>query len=186
MLDAHDRGNSRCGNVSIEIRRRGADSSMYMFSVDGKPVAQANIPDCSVGRLENLSEEFSRWVDDVVEVDDSNKVDMNGERRIGDLRLGLKDVCFKAVVAKKSSVRAVTSRDGAALLVCSVTLSDGTGEIPLTVWNNQIGTVSEGDRVQVHDARVRSYRGEIQLSLSRKAGGLIVLESGMKAPTIGV
>jgi hypothetical protein len=178
MLTAHDRGNSRCGKVSIEMRRRGVDSSTYMFSVNGEPVAQANIPDYSVGRLKNLPEEFSRCIDHSIEREDSNKLDENGERKIIDLRLGLKGVCFKAVVAKKSSVRAVTSRDGVPLLVCSVTLSDGTGEIPLTVWNNQIGTIFEGDRVQIHDAKVRSYRGEIQLSLSRKAGGLTVLESG--------
>ena len=56
--------------------------------------------------------------------------------------------------------------------------------VPLSVWNNQIGTISEGDRVQVHDARVRNYRGEIQLSLSRKAGGLTVIESGINAPIL--
>ena len=98
----------------------------------------------------------------------------------------MKGVCFKAVVTKKSDVRAVTSRYGMPLLVCSVTLSDGTGEIPLAVWNNQIATIAKGDRVQVSDARVRNFRGEIQLSLSRKAGGLIVLESGTKTPIAGI
>ena len=184
MLAAHNRGNSRCGKVSIEMRRHGAASSMYMFSVDGKPVAQANIPDYSVERLKNPPEEYSWYIDDAREREDSDKLDSNGERRISSLRSGLKDVCFKAVVAKKSIARAVTSRDGAPLLVCSVTLSDGTGQIPITVWNNQIGTIFEGDQVQVHDARVRSYRGEMQLSLSRKAGGLTILQSGTKAPIV--
>jgi ssDNA-binding replication factor A large subunit len=81
---------------------------------------------------------------------------------------------------KKSEVRAVTSKDGNPLLVCSVTLSDGTGQIPLAVWNNQIATISEGDLVQVQDARVCSFRGEKQLSLSRKTGSLTVLESAAK------
>ncbi len=157
---------------------------MYMFSVDGKPVAQADIPDYSVEKLKNPPEEFSECMDHIMDREEPSRLDANGERRIGDLKLGLRDVCFKAVVAKKSIVRAVTSRYGAPLLVCSITLSDGTGEIPLTIWNNQIGTISEGDRVQVHDARVRNYRGEIQLSLSRKAGGLTVIESGINAPML--
>jgi len=80
-------------------------------------------------------------------------------------------------VVKKSAVRAVTSKDGTPLLVCDVTLSDGTGEIPLAVWNSEIGTVSEGDSVQIENARVRSYRGKIQLSLNRTMGGLTVLKS---------
>ena len=156
---------------------------MYMFSVDGKPVAQADIPDYSVEKLKNPPEEFSGCMDHIMDREEP-RLDANGERRIGDLRLGLRDVCFKAVVAKKSIVRAVTSRYGAPLLVCSVTLSDGTGEIPLTIWNNQTGTIFEGDQVQVHDAKVRNYRGEMQLSLSRKVGGLTVLESGLKAPVL--
>ena len=69
---------------------------------------------------------------------------------------------------KKSEVRAVTSRDGIPLLVCDLILSDGTGEIPLAVWNSQIATISKGDMVQIQNARVRSFRGEIQLSLRRK------------------
>jgi ssDNA-binding replication factor A large subunit len=79
----------------------------------------------------------------------------------------------------------VTSRDGVPLLVCSVTLSDGTGEIPLSIWNNQIGTISKGDRVEVHDAIVRNFRGQIQLSL-KKTGRLTVLEGAKKTPITGI
>jgi hypothetical protein len=186
MLAARDHGVSRCGKVSIELRLRGVASSTYMFSVEGRPVAQAHIPDHSVKELENLPDELSRYINTVEEDRDSNKLDADGERRISDLRLGLKSVCFKAIVTKKSDVRAVTSRYGMPLLVCSVTLSDGTGEIPLTLWNNQIPTVSEGDRVQLRDARVENFRGTTQLSLDRKTGGLIVLESGTKAPITGI
>ena len=186
MLAALDHGVSRCGKVSIELRLRGVASSTYMFSVEGKPVAQAHISDHSVRELKNLQNELSRYINTVAEHRDSNKLDADGERRIGDLRLGLKSVCFKAIVTKKSDVRAVTSRDGLPLLLCSVTLSDGTGEIPLTLWNNQIATISKGDRVQVRDARVRNFRGTTQLSLDRKTGGLIVLEPGTKAPITGI
>jgi ssDNA-binding replication factor A large subunit len=159
---------------------------MYMFSVEDKSIAQADIPDYSVERLTNLPDELSRYIKTLGERNNSSKLIAKGARRIRDLRSGLKGVCFKAVVTKKSDVRAVTSRYGMPLLVCSVTLSDGTGEIPLAVWNNQIATIAKGDRVQVSDARVRNFRGEIQLSLSRKAGGLIVLESGTKTPIAGI
>jgi hypothetical protein len=158
-----------------------------MFSVEGKPVGQADIPNHSVERLVNLPDELSRYINTIEEHGNSSKLDANGERRISDLRLGLKDVCFKAVVTKKSDVRAVTSRwDGMPHSVCSVTLSNGTGEIPLTLWNNQIATVFKGDRVQVRHARVMSFRGMTQLSLGGKKGGLILLESARKAPITGI
>ncbi len=180
ILAARNRGNSRCGKVSIQMRRHGAVSSTYMFSVEGEWLAQADISNDSVEMLRNPPNRFLPYIDLVQEREDSNKLDAKGERSISDLSLGLKGVCFKAVVVKKSDVRAVTSRDGIPLLVCSVTLSDGTGEIPLAVWNSQIGTISEGDRVEVRNARVRSFRGQIQLSLRRRTGSLTVLETAKK------
>jgi len=181
MLAARDHGVSRCGRVSIELRLRGVASSTYMFSVEGRPVAQADIPNHSVRELKNLQNELSRYINTVEEHRDSN-----GERKISDLRSGLKGVCFKAIVTRKSDVKAVTSRYGMPLLLCSVTLSDGTGEIPLTLWNKQTATIFKGDRVQVRDARVENFRGATQLSLGRKTGQLIVLESGTKAPMTGI
>jgi len=63
-----------------------------------------------------------------------------------------------------------------------VTLSDGTGEIPLAVWNSQIGLVAKGDLIRIENARVRSFRGRIQLSLGRKTGTLTVLEHARMIP----
>ncbi len=156
-----------------------------MFSVEGEWLAQADIPNDSVEMLRNPPEQFSRYID-VIQEREANKLDAKGEWSIREMRLGLKNVSFKAVVVKKSEARAVTSRDGVPFLVCSVTLSDGTGEIPLSIWNNQIATISEGDRVEVHDARVRSFRGQIQLSLRKKTGRLIVLGGTRKTPIKGI
>ena len=162
------------------MRRQDAVSSTYMFSVEGGWLAQADIANDSVEMLKSPPDKFSSYIDLVQEREDSNKLDVKGERSISDLRRGFKGVCFKAVVVKKSNVRAVTSRYGVPLLVCSVTLADGTGEIPLNVLNSQIGTISEGDRVEVHDANVRSFRGQIQLSLRKRTGSLTVLETAKK------
>jgi hypothetical protein len=149
----------------------------YMFSLDGRPLGQAKIPDDSIDRLRRLPDEF-RYLDFEKENAD---LDVERERAISELKLGLKSVSFKAQVVRKSEIRAVTSRDGNPLLVCSVTLSDGTGEIPLVVWNGQISAVSEGDFVEIRDARVRNFRGEMQLALSRKTGALTVLRPASKS-----
>lgn len=175
MVSAMRRGKARCESLLIEIRMRGEDSSTYMFSVKGEQLSQANIRNESVKVLRRLPDEFSNYF----KVDERRPVSGTlepSQSAIGNMRFGLRDLSFKARVVKKSEVRAVTSKDGTPLLVCSVTLSDGTGEIPLAVWNSQIGAISEGDLVQIQNARVRSFRGEIQLSLSRKTGVLTVLE----------
>jgi len=165
---------ARCGDLQIEIRLRGESSCTYMFSVKGKALAQASIKNDSVSRLKRLPDEFKRFLED--EELPSRKMDPASVSPIGTLRYGVSGVSFKARVLKKSEVRAVTSKDGTPLLVCDLTLSDGTGEIPLAVWNSQIETIAKGDLVQIQNARVRSFRGEIQLSLNRKTGALTVLK----------
>jgi len=145
-----------------------------MFSANGKTLAQANLEDDSVRKLKRLPDEYSKFLESKEKRVNSNRVGVASE--IGNLRFGFRGVSFKAHVVKKSEVRAVTSRDGTALLVCDLTLSDGTGEIPMAVWNSQINTISKGDFVRIENADVRSFRGKIHLSLSRKAGILTVLQ----------
>jgi nitrogenase subunit NifH len=177
MVTAQERGKGKCGKFAIELRQHGDSSCVYMYSFQGKPLGQAEISNQSIEKLRRLPENFTG-------ITSNHKRESNSsglrESSIRDLKFGLKGVSFKAHVVKKSDVRAVTSKDGNPLLVCSVTLSDGTGEIPLAIWNNQINTVYEGDLVEIRDARVRSFRGEIQLSLNRKTGALTVLQPAKK------
>jgi hypothetical protein len=180
LLATWQRGKAQCGELLIELRLRGERSSTYMFSAKGHALAQANIQNDSIRKLKKLPDEFSRFLHADEKRSDSRKLNAESESSIGNLRFGSSGVSLKARVVKKSEVRAVTSKDGTPLLVCDVTLSDGTGEIPLAVWNSQIGTISKGDLVRIQNARVRSFRGEIQLSLSRKVGALTVLEPASK------
>ena len=181
LMAAERKGKAQCRGLRIEIRSRAEAASTYMFSVDDEPFAQATIRTSSVRKLVKLPEEYSRFLQQ-----DENRFERgpNGStlpRDIGNMRVGQGGLSFKAHVVRKSDVRAVTTRDGTPLLVCSITLSDGTGQIPLAVWNSQISEISEGDIVEVRNARVRNFRGEIQLALSRKAGVLRVLEPAAKA-----
>jgi hypothetical protein len=176
LMTATRKGKAQCKNLKIETRSRAETASTYMFSLDGEPFAQATIRNSSVKKLVKLPQEYSSFLED-----DENRLDRNRNgsalpREIGNMRVGQGGLSFKAHVVRKSEVRAVTTRDGTPLLVCSITLSDGTGQIPLAVWNSQINEISEGDLVEVQNARVRNFRGEIQLALSRKAGVLRVLE----------
>ena len=172
---------TRCGDLQIEIRSSGAASSMYMFSAKGKVLAQADLQTDSINKLKRLPAEFIGFLERKEKSGNSNRSGMTSE--ISTLRYGLNGVSFRARVVQKSNTRAVTSKDGTPLLVCDVTLSDGTGEIPLAVWNNQISTVAEGDLIRVENARVRSFRGRIQLSLSRKTGILTILEHTPMIPS---
>ena len=151
-----------------------------MFSVEDEPLAQATIRSSAIRKLRKLPTEYSTFLQRDDSLRESGEFGASRSSDIGQLRVGQGGLSFKAHVVRKSEVRAVTTRDGTPLLVCSIMLSDGTGQIPLAVWNSQISEISEGDLVEVQNARVRNFRGEIQLALSRKAGVLRVLEPAGK------
>jgi ssDNA-binding replication factor A large subunit len=156
-----------------------------MFSAEGEPLAQATIRNASIRKLRKVPPQYTSLLPN----DENRRDQFAGSRQsdIGRMRVGQGGLSFKAHVVRKSEVRAVTTRDGTPLLVCSVTLSDGTGQIPLAVWNSQIREISEGDLVEVQNARVRNFRGEIQLALSRKAGVLRVIEpAGKEKQTVTI
>lgn len=80
----------------------------------------------------------------------------------------MKRVSIQARVAEKSDPREVTSRFGdQKYRVASATISDETGTVKLTLWNDQIEMVNINDTVRVENGYVTSFRGEIQLNVGK-------------------
>jgi replication factor A1 len=96
--------------------------------------------------------------------------------QIKDIDARVRSVNLKAKVVGKSIPRYVFSRFGDALTLSTATISDGTGSMRMSLWNGEIDRVSIGDTVQINDGRVRTFRGELQVSLGRK-GRLQVIEN---------
>jgi replication factor A1 len=96
--------------------------------------------------------------------------------QIKDIGAGVKWVNLIARVVGKSNPRNVFSRFGESLALSIATISDGTGSMRLPLWNAQIDRVSIGDTVQIENGRVRTFRGELQVSVGRN-GRLEVIEN---------
>ncbi|MCK4478665.1 DNA-binding protein [Candidatus Bathyarchaeota archaeon] len=95
--------------------------------------------------------------------------------KIKDLTNGLKRVDVEAKVLEKTATREVMSRyKNETLRVATVIISDDTGQIKLTLWNDQIEEVNENDTVKIENGYVTSFRGEIQLNVG-KYGQLTVM-----------
>lgn len=172
---------SSCGPLSIELRESGENTHRFMFSQNDRSVAQATVGDTSMERLRNLPAEFKQLLQNPhphADVNDRTE----SKIRIIDLQYGLKHVNLEAKVTAKSEVKAVESRNGSSLAVCIATLSDGTGEIRLPLWNRQIDTIAKNDTVVVKDATVKNFRGEMQLSLPWKTGTVLAVQP-TTAPT---
>lgn len=88
--------------------------------------------------------------------------------KIRDLRNGMKRVSVEAKVLEKSETREVLSRfKDTTHKVATAIITDETGKIKLTLWNDQINQVKINDTVKVENGYVTSFRGEIQLNVGK-------------------
>ena len=63
--------------------------------------------------------------------------------------------------------------------VCNAKVKDDSGEIKLTLWNDQIDKVNEGDKVKIINGYVNEWQGEKQLTTG-KLGKLDIIEKSDK------
>ena len=80
----------------------------------------------------------------------------------------MKRVSIEAKVTEKSDPREVTSRfQNQKLKVADAIIADETGQIKLTLWNEQIDQVNVDGVIKVENGYVTSFRGEIQLNVGK-------------------
>ncbi len=75
-------------------------------------------------------------------------------------------------ITKKEAPREVR---GGALRVCNFEGEDDTGKVTITLWNEQIDQVKEGDQIKITNGWCASYQDKLQVSPG-KFGKLEVIE----------
>jgi len=66
---------------------------------------------------------------------------------------------------------------GGTLRVCNATGEDETGNVVVTLWNDDIDKVKEGDTVKIINGWSQMYNDKMQVSSGRK-GTIEVMEQG--------
>ena len=97
--------------------------------------------------------------------------------KINELKAGASNVSVVAKVMEKSEPREVITKYGKRLSVADVVLKDSSGTIKMSLWGNDINTVSVGDTIEVSNGYVNEFRGTPQLSTG-KFGKISVKEKG--------
>ena len=95
---------------------------------------------------------------------------------IKDLEARQGDVNLVAEVEEISEARTF-EKFGTQGRVANAVIKDKTGTVKLTLWNEQIDTVKEGDKIAIKKGYVSEWQGELQLTTG-KFGALKVLEEG--------
>lgn len=81
---------------------------------------------------------------------------------------------LEANVVSVEEPREFTSFKGSGRVTTAV-IKDDSGEVKLTLWNEQVDQISEGSRIKLENGWAKEYRGELQVSAG-KFGKLSVVE----------
>ncbi|MDE1836468.1 MAG: hypothetical protein KGJ23_07625 [Euryarchaeota archaeon] len=75
---------------------------------------------------------------------------------------------IEASVVSVEPTREVAVGTGGSKKVRNVRLKDGTGEVVLVLWGNEVDLVQEeGQKVRISEGWVKDYKGHLQISLGR-------------------
>lgn len=87
--------------------------------------------------------------------------------KVAELEDGTKQVVIEGTIIKTSPPRTVPSpKTGEKLTLTEAELSDESGSVSVVLWNEQAGQI-HSDRIRIEEGYVKSYRGKLQLSVSK-------------------
>lgn len=90
------------------------------------------------------------------------------DAKIAELTPDSRAVNVLAKVISKSEVRDIAAgRDGSAHRVSDALVADETGCVYLTLWDDNITKVNEGDMVSVKNGYINLFRGNMRLNIGR-------------------
>jgi replication factor A1 len=95
--------------------------------------------------------------------------------KINELTNDMRHVTIEGKIEKISETRTVHLRAGGSALVADAMISDDTGTIKLSLWDDQIKMVKEGDKISIENGYTQAFRGENSLNIGRY-GKIVVMD----------
>ena len=86
--------------------------------------------------------------------------------KINEIKIGLSAVSVEAKVIDVGEIREVMTRYGKRN-VANATIEDDSGEITLSLWEDQITSVKPGDKITITGAYISEFQGKLQLNMPR-------------------
>lgn len=88
--------------------------------------------------------------------------------KVGNLRPGIKKLELRAKVVEKGETREVTSRrDGSIHRVAEVLIGDETGTVLMSLWDDDIDAVEEGDVISIENGFTSLFRDSLRVNVGR-------------------
>ncbi len=101
---------------------------------------------------------------------------------ISDLKSGQGKVDIQGVIKSKDVPKTMV-KFGRELNLCNAVISDASGEIALTLWNDDITKVKVGDKIKITNGYVNEFNGKLQLTAG-KFGKMEVVEKAEQGDSV--
>ncbi len=105
--------------------------------------------------------------------------------KIADLTPESKSVNVIAKVLSVGEPKEIPSKFGPSRKVAEVPIADESGSVVLSLWQDQIGTVSEGETIQIENGYVSLVKGHIRVNVG-KYGKIMKSEVDVSDPSTAV
>jgi len=87
--------------------------------------------------------------------------------KIYDLKAGMRGITVEGKIESITEPRTVNLRSGGTAQVADAIVSDETGSIKLSLWDDQINTVKQGDKVCIENGYTQEFRGQNSLNIGK-------------------
>ena len=86
--------------------------------------------------------------------------------KISELQPRQSKIEIECVIIEKGEVKEF-DKDGKKLRLCNAKAKDNSGEITLTLWNDEIDNINKGDKIKITNGYCNEFQGEIKLTAGR-------------------
>ncbi len=176
LVAARENGKSTCQNINVEYRGSVDKEAIFLVKQNGNVVVQFRVPEDTLRQKDLI---FENWIEnDKIRKQIAKQTPAEPVSTvIKDLRHGMKKVIVEATVLETPPAKMVHTQFGNSALLTNAIIADETGKIKLCLWDEQVTSVSVGDKIKITNATVSTFKGERQLRLG-KSGSLAVIQKG--------
>lgn len=177
LVRAKEEGKAAVEDLTVEYRGEVNDQVIFLITKDNKVIAQFRV---SQDTLQRRDISFDSSMDtNRIRKEIAKQNPTPSHLKIENLRVGMKKINITAEVLETSEPAKVHTQFRDNAVVSNAVIGDETGKVLLCLWDQQIGSVAVGDRIEVKNAHVAMFKGEKQLRLG-KNGTITVVQTPLE------
>jgi len=144
---------------------KSKQSAIFLFTTNGEIIAQFPITTIII-QGKNQLESYAKILR-AKKASQAKSLEILNPQ-IKDLKVGMKRINLKARVLEIPKSKMIYTRYGTTAAVSNVLITDETGSVRMSLWNDQIEMVHKDDVISIKNGKVGWYSGEPQIRIGRR------------------